>query len=82
MKAHRALAAVAVLCALLAAAALVAAKRRAISVNADDGDALQPVGWMAGDWETATQQPTSKSIGLGPPAARCSATAGPSDTAK
>ena len=52
MKAHRTLAAVAVLCALLAAVALVAAKRRAISVNADDGDALQPVGWMAGDWET------------------------------
>jgi hypothetical protein len=52
MKTHRALAAVAVLCALLALAALEARNRRAISVNADEVDALQSVGWMAGDWET------------------------------
>jgi len=51
MKIHPALGPAAVLSALLAAAAPFAANR-ATSVKAGGADALEPVGWMAGDWET------------------------------
>jgi hypothetical protein len=48
------LASAAVLSVVLAALALVAANRRAIVVN---DDALERVGWMAGDWETRDRTP-------------------------
>ena len=80
MKTHPVLAAA--LGAFLAVAPLVAASRRVVSVNANEADALDSLAWMAGDWETATQRPTSKSIELAPPAGPCSAITGPSETAK
>jgi len=57
MKTRPAPASVAALGALLAAVSLVAGNGHAIGVNAGDADALAPVAWMAGDWETRDATP-------------------------